>query len=199
MLISYNGNKIDIQKGSKIIDILRDEVKDNIMAATVNNEVRSLEYEINEDCEIKLLDTSNKDGSRVYIRGLLYIMSKAFKELYPGALLTINYSLSNAMFCEVDNLEITEEMIQNISKKMKEIIDKNLPITKVLMSKKEAIEFYEREKVNNGRLQVNAKPKDTITLYYCEDYFNYFYGVMPISTVYIKLYEILKYNSRIFN
>ena len=199
MRIKYNDELLDIQKGSRITDVLKDEITGNIITAAVNNEIRSLGYELNEECEIKLLDTTNKDGSRVYIRGLLYIMSKAFKELYPEALLTINHSLTNAMFCEIDKLEITEEVIQNVDKRMREIIEQDLAIRKVIISKEEAEELYKKENVSHGRLQVTAKPTDTITLYYCEDYFNYFFGVMPISTGYIKKYNIVKYGSRIFS
>ena len=36
-------------------------------------------------------------------------MSKAFQEVYPEALLTVNYQLSNAMYGSVDNMEVTEE------------------------------------------------------------------------------------------
>ena len=33
-----------------------------------------------------------------------------------------------------------------------------------------------------GKLQLDLKEKKEVTLYYCENYYNYFYGVMPIST-----------------
>ncbi len=62
------------------------------------------------------------------------------------------------------------------------------------MTKEEAIKFYEKEKTLKGRLQLDLKEKKEVTLYYCEDYYNYFYGVMPISTGCIKKYELLKYH-----
>ena len=55
-------------------------------------------------------------------------MAKALNELYPEALLSVNYQLSNAMFCKIDNMEITEEIIKNLKNKMTEIIEKNIPI-----------------------------------------------------------------------
>ena len=65
---------------------------------------------------MELIDTTTRDGRRVYIRGLLYIMAKALYELYPKALLTVNYQLSNSMLCEIENMEITEEFIKKLSK-----------------------------------------------------------------------------------
>ena len=147
-----------------------------IIACLCNNEVKSLEYDVKEKDNIQLLDTSSKDGHRIYIRGLLYIMAKALDEKYPQALLSVNYQLSNSMFCEIDNMEVTEEMIQNIKSKMQEIINKNLEIRKVIMNKEEAEDFYSKAKTLKGIAQIDNRQKESVSLYYCEDYFNYFFA-----------------------
>lgn len=166
-----------------------------IIACICNNEVKSLNYDLKDNDQIQLLDTSTKDGHRIYIRGILYVMAKALNELYPEAQLTVNYQLSNAMFCEIDNMKITDEMIENIKNKMKEIIDKNLPITKVIMNKEEAEEFYHKEKTERGIAQIDNNLKEMVSLYYCEDYYNYFFGVMPISTNFTDVFDIMKYKN----
>ena len=61
-------------------------------------------------------------------------------------------------------------------------------------TEEEAVKFYEKENTLRGRLQLDNNNKKEISLYYCEDYYNYFYGVMPISTGYLNTFEILKYN-----
>lgn len=164
-----------------------------IIACLCNNEVKPLEYDVKEKDNIQLLDTSSKDGHRIYIRGLLYIMAKALDETYPQALLSVNYQLSNSMFCEIDNMEVTEEMIQNIKSKMQEIINKNLEIRKVIMNKEEAEDFYSKAKTLKGIAQIDNRQKESVSLYYCEDYFNYFFGVMPVTTGYTKIFDIVKY------
>ena len=120
-------------------------------------------------------------------------MGKAFSETYKDALLTVDYQLNNAMLCEVDNMKVTEEMIEKVKNKMIEIINKDIPIIKKEMTKEEAEEFYSREKTLKGKLQLDLKEDKDVTVYYCEDYFNYFYGVMPLSTGYIKVFDIEKY------
>lgn len=196
MKILHNNEEISFNKGDRIVDILKDKInntKNEIMACLCNNEIRSLNLKLEEDATIKLLDITTKDGIKVYRRGLMYIMGMAFQELYPEALVTVNYQLSNAMFCELDNLEVTEEMIEKVKERMMEIVNSNLPIEKVKMTKEEAEAFYEREKTKKGKIQINAGEKYGVSLYYCGDYYNYFYGVMPITTGVIKLFDLKKY------
>lgn len=196
MKLTYKEKEIEIQKNSLIKDVLKNEIKEAelpIIAAKINNHVVSLNYEINEDSQIELLDIRDNDGMRIYIRGLLYIMGKAFKEVYPETNLIVNYQLHNAMYCDCNNMEITEEMLKNVTKRMKDIVEKDLEIKKVVMSKEEAEAFYAKEQTENGKLQLEAKQKDNVSLYYCEEYYNYFYGVMPISTGILNLFEMKKY------
>lgn len=196
MKVIYGDKIIEVEKGTKVIEIFGKEVQESnrdIIACRFNNEIKSLDYEIKEDGEIKLIDGTDRDGKRIYTRGLIYIMSKAFSELYKEALITVNYQLSNSMLCEIVNMKITEEVVDNVKRKMQEIIEKNLKIHKVMMSKQDAKIFYEREKTLKGRLQLDIEAKPEVMLYYCENYYNYFYGVMPISTGYIKMFDIIKY------
>lgn len=167
------------------------EIKE-IIAARFNNEVVSLDKEIDKDGKIEFINMQNRDGRYIYIRGALYIASMAISELYPEALLTVNYQLSNAMYCQIDNMEITEEMIVKIKNRMQEIIAEDLPIKKVVMTKEEAEKFYEEQPTLKGKLQTDVN-KERISLYFCGEYYNYFYGIMPISTGAIKLVDIEKF------
>ena len=198
MKIVYKSQKnLEIENRQKVIDIFKEEIKNsenNIIACKCNNEVKSLNYEVETEDKVELIDTTTRDGRRVYIRGLLYIMAKALYELYPKALLTVNYQLSNSMLCEIENMEITEEFIKKLSEKMNDIVKTDLEIKKIEMTKEEAIKFYEKEKTLRGILQLENKEKDEVSLYFCEEYYNYFYGVMPISTGYIKKFEVIKYH-----
>lgn len=195
--IEYNG-KIKTTNNVKVIDLFKNEIeKKHAIACRFNNEVKSLEYELDRDGTIELIDISNKDGMRIYVRGLIYILTKAFESLYPHAKTAINYQLSNSMLIEVIDEKVTDEMIEKINKKFKEIVDKDIPIVKKRMSKKEAKEFYKKEQNEKGRLQIVDGDKEQVSLYYCEKYYNYFYGVLPISTGFAKIYEIVKYHDGI--
>ncbi len=177
----------------KAIDILNNEK--NVIACKCNNEIKSLNTEISKNDKVEPVDSTTRDGRRVYQRGILYVMSKAFNEVYPEALLTVNFQLSNSIYCTIENMKVTDEIINNVRQRMQTIIDKNLEIRKVEMTKQEAEKFYEKEKSLRGILQLDNKYKDEVSLYFCEDYYNYFYGVMPISTGYVKYYDIIKYHN----
>lgn len=196
MQISYNNIIIDVKEGTKVKDLLGKEIiksEVKVLACKFNNEVKSLNFEIKENGKLDLIDVSDDDGIRIYIRGLLYIICKAFEELYPKTKMIVNYQLYNAMYCETDNFKITSSVIKNIDKRVKEIIKKNLSIEKHVMNLEEAEKFYNKNDTIKGRLQIQRK--NNITLYYCENYYNYFYGVLPVTTGFADNYEIVKYRN----
>lgn len=199
MNIKLDNENINVEDNKSIIELFGDKLKGNnhIIACDINNEIKTLKYIPKENDNVSFVDVTSRDGRRTYIRGLLFIMSMAFNECYPEAFLSVNYQLTNAMYCEVDNLKVTREMIENVSKKMKEIVSKKLDIKKVEMSKEEAIKFYEKENSLRGILQLDNEQKKGVSLYFCEGYYNYFYGVMPINTEYINVFEIVPYNDGI--
>lgn len=197
MKIIYKDRQIEIPEGSRVIDVFRNEIEEakvEIVACKINHEVKSLDIVLKEENIVELLSLSDRDGSRAYIRGLLFIMSMAFHELYPELKLTVNYQLNNSMLCEIYNQTPTEEMIAEVRQKMQEIIDRDLPIRKVEMSKEEAKQFIEGENTTIGKMQIENMEKQEVSFYFCEEYFNYFYGVMPISTGFMKLFDIMKYH-----
>ena len=52
MQIDYKGTIIDVKKGTKVIDLFKEEIEkrnNEIIACKFNNEVKSLSYEINKD------------------------------------------------------------------------------------------------------------------------------------------------------
>lgn len=200
MKITYENKDYEVQEGLTIREALKEQmeasnVKD-IIAARLNNTIESLNLPLTNDHsgEIEFISRNERDGRNIYIRGLLFVVSKAFAEVYPEALLTVNYQLSNAMFGTVDNMDVTEEMISKVKAKMIEIVNKDIPILKEIMTQEEAEEFYKKEATIKGKLQT-AIDKDKVSLYYCEDYYNYFYGTMPISTGFAKVFDLEKYRN----
>ena len=199
MRLTYENEIIDVEVGMPLKDALKSQMErsgiEEIIAARFNNSIASLNEPVSKDGSVEFISRkTDKDGRIIYIRGLLFLMSKAFSEVYPEALLTVNYQLSNAMFGTVDNMEVTDEVIEKVKAKMQEIINRDLPITKVMMTQEEAEEFYKKEETTKGKLQT-AIDKERVSLYYCEDYYNYFYGTMPISTGFAKIFDLVKYRA----
>ena len=101
-----------------------EESKYPVVGAIFNNEYKNLDDELQEDGTLELININSKEGMKIYRRTLTYIMGMAFWKLYPEARVVVNYQLTNAMYCEVDNMEVTQEMIDTVEQKMKEIITK---------------------------------------------------------------------------
>ena len=158
-----------------------------------NNEYKNLETQIKENAKIELLDTSSKEGIKIYIRTLVYIMGKAFEKLYPKEKLTVEYQLGDAMFCKYDNMEITQEFMDNLKEQIQNIINQNLKIEKIQMNRQQAEKFYKETDTSKGRLQYNLEENKQIYMYFCEEYYNYCYGVLSNRTGTIQKFEIVKY------
>lgn len=134
MKIYYQGKEVGLPAGvTCVAEMFKENLRifpKHVIACKCNNEVKSLEYEIKEGDSVELLDLTSKDGMLVYIRGALFLACMAFNELYPNSQLSVNFQLSNAMFCELKNMEFTDEMIDNVRNKMHEYVEKDLHITK---------------------------------------------------------------------
>jgi len=194
MKIICNDKSFDVKEGIALRDALSEVLPEDSIAAIYNNEIASLNQPVNKDGKVEFINRTTKDGRDIYIRGLLYLASMAAERAYPGSKFTVHYQLSNAMFCEFSDMEITDEVAINIKTEMDKLIRSDLPIIKKVMTLEEAERFYKAEPTIRGRLQLNVN-KDKVSLYYCEEYFNYFYGTMPISTGFAEIYDIVKYNS----
>lgn len=196
MEIRYNGKKMKIERGLTVSKAFKEDIENNkyeVVGCLYNNEYRNLETEIEEGTQIELIDISSKEGMKIYRRTLVYIMGKELEKLYPKEKVMVEYQLGNAMFCKCDNIQITKEFLKNLKEKMQDIIDKNLEIKKVEMTRDEARKFYEETNTSKGRLQYDFEENRIVYMYYCEKYYNYCYGVLANRTGVIKRFDIVKY------
>ena len=196
MKITYNEKEIEVEKSVTVEELLKEEIqnsKNNVVGCKFNNEYQNLGFEIKEDGKIELIDVGSKEGMKIYIRTLVYIMGKAFEKLYPGKNIVVNYQLGNAMFCICEDVKIDEEFIKNMTNEIQDIINKNLEIKKVVMSREEAKKFYDLTDTSKGRLQYNLEENKLIDMYYIDDYYNYCYGTLATRTGVVEKFEIIKY------
>ena len=197
MKIEYNNKEIEVPTGTSIYDIIKEDIENSkypIIAATFNNEYKRLDFKITEDGELFAVDIATKGGMKIYSRTLIFIMAKAFDKVYPKAKIRVNYQLSDAMFCTIDNLKVTDELLKNVQNEMKKIVVQNLPILNKELTRKEAEELYKKEDSSKGRLQLNLDKNEIINMYYCEDYYNYMYEDIAINTGITKIFELVKYD-----
>lgn len=188
-----------VEKGKKVADFIKENIDVDlytIMACKIDNEVKSLAYSLTDNCTVSLIDYTTSDGNRIYVRGLTFIMTKAFEELYPEKRIIVNYSLGHSLYCETaDGTLLTEEEIENLKNKMDEIIAKDIPFIKSELPLEDARKMYARSNRHDKIGILENRMKSHVSLYSCGNTVNYFYGVMPLSTGFMKYYKLLKYEN----
>ena len=118
MKIQYQDKIMEVNQPITIQELLAEEIsksKHTVVGAIFNNEYANLEYRIEEDGEVQLIDIASKEGMKIYRRTLIYILGKAFEKICPDEKIFVNYQLTNSMFCDIENFEITDEFIKQLT------------------------------------------------------------------------------------
>ena len=186
------------KENTKISELLKEQIESSeypVVAAKFNNEYKNLDYRLEDSGKVELINISSKEGMKIYRRTLTYIMGNAFWQTYPEAHVIVDYQLTNAMYCTIENMQVTEEMLKKVKEKMQEIIDADLPIEKKTMNREEAEKFYKETNTPKGRLQFDLINNDAINMYYCKDYYNYIYGTIATHTGVTKIFDLKKYSN----
>lgn len=174
IIVTYNGKEYKFNGVESILERFGDVIAkdENILAVRYANSIRSLKHRPQKSGELKFLDMTSEDGKMIYIRGLLYILCMAINRLYPNAKIRTEYQLHNAMYVNITNIELTEDMIKDIELEMKNIVNKDYEITKKSFTKEESEEFYAKNRSLRGMLQKDVK--NEVKLYFCDRIFQLF-------------------------
>lgn len=190
--------EIGVSKETTVYDLVKkysqeDYDINNIIACKVNGVVKSLNHKIKQDCDIKYIFTNSTEGMRIYVRGLTLVLIKALQDTYPGTKLVVDYALGEALCCEIQGVDIIDEVVVALRRRMREIIDANIDIVKKSLTREEVQKIYresgfwdEAELIEN----INVK---SLALYYIDDICGYFFGKTPISTGYMPVFGLKKY------
>ena len=191
--IVVQGKEFYTKKGTTLEEIAKEFQKDfkhPILIAKTNNTLKELDYKIEKTKDISFLDLSNKEGNRIHVNTLVFILSVAVKELY-GIKYDIRsrHSIDKGLYIGT-NFVLTEARLNDIKNKMLEIINEERPITKLNVDRLEARDYFskigDKSKVNILKYTTNSY----ITLYKLGNYYDYFYTKMPINTKYVKEFDL---------
>ena len=187
------GKQYNFFKGISLEEIsktFQENHKYPILLAKVDKSLKELTYQITKNCKIEFLDLTSKEGSRVHISGLTFLIIFAVKSLYGrNADIIVQHSLDKGIYIET-NFELNEEKIKQIKAEMKKIIDSDLDITKLTIDRLEARKYF---KTINDLPKAEVMKYNTnnyITLYRLGNLYNYFYNMMPTSTGKIKAFDL---------
>lgn len=190
--VTVDGQIQEVQKGTTLEDLIKGLDLGNkpmVVAGKVNNEIRELTYPVTEECEISLVDLSMADGARIYQRSLIFLLVKAYHDLYPEEEITVCHSVSRGLFFEASN-KLNAEAVDKVEKQMAELVRRNIPFRKETMNTEEAkLRFLEENRTDRyGAIKYREKPY--VSYYVLDDMEDYFYGYMVPSTGYLNLFRL---------
>lgn len=163
-----------------------------IVAAVINGQMRELHYRITGDCEVEPVTLWTSDGMRVYRRSLSLLLVTAAHELFPNSTVYVDHSLTfGGYFCTVEGRSnFTPQELQQVQALMREIVERDDPITKERYPLNEAIDHF-RGRGDLGKVRLlSQRRKDYLVLYQLRNMRDYFHGYMVPSAKYLRWFEL---------
>ena len=193
--IKINGIEKEYDKPVRALELISEEDKYEYFACKINYRLRELTYIINRDTELEFLDLSDYNTMGIYQNSLRYILCMAIHNLYPNANVEINHFISQTMSCQITNIDkfIDSNLVNEIEKEMKRIIDLDLPFKKRTVSIEEAMKIFDENGFEDKKRATKYRPEDTAHFYECDGYINYMFGYMVPSTGYLKEFKLILY------
>lgn len=171
-------------------------VNGRIVAAIMNGKLRELATPMMADADLAVETTADSDGTRIYRRSLSFLMIAAAAQLFPGRTITIQHSMPfGGYYCELDDhKQLSDENLNRLRQRMRELVAAKLPITQVKVPLEEALQVF-RDSGDFEKAELFSKRrKDYLTLYELNGVRDYFHGFMVPNTCYLDLFDLRHYN-----
>lgn len=164
----------------------------NAVCGKVNGELVDLSYVIDNDCELSIITLKDKEGLDVYRHTTSHVLAQAVKNIFPTSKLAIGPKVDNGFYYDIEfKTPINKDDLAKIENEMKAIIKSDLPIERLVYSKKDAVkickDFSEPYKVE---LINELPPKSEISFYKQGDFMDLCRGPHLSSTGKIKAFKL---------
>jgi len=115
------------------------------LAGKVNGQLVDTSYLINEDIQLSIVTEKDSEGLEVLRHSCAHLLAMAVKELFPSAQVTIGPVIEDGFFYDFafERAFTTDDLVK-IEKRMEELAAKDAPVVRSLMSRDEAVTFFEK-------------------------------------------------------
>ena len=174
------------------IEKLMGTVPAEVFAVKANGVEKDLLAPLETDATLQPLVFDSPEGQEIYRHSSTHIMAQAVKECFPTAQMTIGPAIEEGFFYDFAfERPFTPEDLEAIEQRAKGIIAANLAVTRLEMSKSEAIEFF-RQRGEHYKVEVlEGIPDDLVSLYQQGEFVDLCRGPHIPSTGHIKAFKIL--------
>lgn len=171
---------------------LSNSLAKKVLAANVDGELTDLREELVDGSKVEFL-TFEEDGGKHTLRHTAsHVMAQAVKRLWPEAKLAIGPAIDKGFYYDIDmEHTLTPEDLTKIEKEMSRIVKENLPITKSVMPRQEAIEFFKSKNEDYKVELIEDLPEDAVISCYTQgDFTDLCAGPHVASTGKVKAFKL---------
>lgn len=171
---------------------LSNSLAKKVLAANVNGELTDLREELVDGSEVAFLTFEDEGGKHTLRHTASHILAQAVKRLWPNAKLAIGPAIDKGFYYDIDmEHTLTPEDLGKIEKEMSRIVKENLSITKSVMPRQEAIEFFKAKNEDYKVELIQDLPEDAVISCYSQgDFIDLCAGPHVASTGKVKAFKL---------
>ena len=129
--------------GAEIAAAIGKSLARDAVAVRVDGALWDLGREISDDAEVAILTRDSNEGLELLRHDAAHVLAEAVKELWPDTQVTIGPAIDNGFYYDFARDEaFTENDLEKIEARMKEIVDRDEPIRREVWERDEAAAFF---------------------------------------------------------
>ena len=166
-----DGSKREFADGASALDVAESISKSlakKALAARVNGELRDLKRPLDGDATVAIVTDKDADGLELIRHDAAHVLAQAVQELFPGTQVTIGPVIDDGFYYDFARKEpFSTDDFEKIEAKMREIVDRDLPIERQVWGKEDAIAHFKAigEAYKAQIIDDIIPPGEAITLY----------------------------------
>ena len=164
------------------------------LAAKVDGKLVDLSATIEKDADLAIVTPKSPEGLDILRHSTSHLMAQAVQELFPGAQVTIGPVIENGFYYDFSyKRPFTPEDLGAIEKRMAEIVKKDLPVERKIMSRDEAVRFFQSIGEKYKAEIIAAIPaNEPISLYGQGNWIDLCRGPHVPSTGKLKVFKLMR-------
>ena len=164
-----------------------------VVVAKIDGVLKDLNFSIDNDCNLELFTGDTAEGHDTLLHSTAHLLAQAVKNIFPQAKVTIGPTIENGFYYDFDvETPFTDEVIQNIEKRMKELAKSSQEISRMEISASDAVKMFDQmgESYKVEIIQ-EIDPNDIISAYTQTDFTDLCRGPHVSNTSKIKYFKLL--------
>ncbi|NDF06406.1 MAG: threonine--tRNA ligase, partial [Betaproteobacteria bacterium] len=164
------------------------------LAGNVNGEVVDTSYVINENARLAILTAKDAQGLEVIRHSTAHLLAYAVKSLYPDAQVTIGPVIDNGFYYDFSySRPFTPDDLGLIEKKMTELASKDETVTRQVMPRDQAVDYFKKLGENYKAEIITSIPaNEDVSLYSEGGFTDLCRGPHVPSTGKLKHFKLMK-------